>query len=190
VATDVELAAPPAGRDVRGAAVLLHPHPHFGGDRFHPLVDTLFRLLPPLGYGAVRFDFASADPSTAQSAAEDAVTAAHDRFGSSCPVAVVGYSFGAGVAAHVADADAWVLVAPQAGPITDAPAGRATGPKLVLLAERDQFSPVEDVEAVVSAWSATTVEVLAGDHFLATTLGTIVERIADWLPANLRLRPA
>ena len=183
---DLDLAGPTGGRAASGAVVLLHPHPHFGGDRFHPLVDTLFRLLPALGFGAVRFDFTSADPTTARVAAEDALAAARERFGDEVPIAVVGYSLGAGVAAHVADADAGALVAPQAGPVTDAPIAGLASPKLVIVAERDQFSPADDVADVVSGWSATTLEVVPGDHFLAVTLGTIVERIAEWLPANLR----
>ena len=98
---ELDVAAPAEGRTVLGAAVLLHPHPHFGGDRFHPLVDTLYRLLPAVGFGAVRFDFASADATTARDAGETAVAECGRRFGSSCPVAMIGYSFGAGIAAHV-----------------------------------------------------------------------------------------
>jgi alpha/beta superfamily hydrolase len=181
---DFDVAAPALGRAVTGAAVLLHPHPHFGGDRFHPLVDTLFRLLPSIGFGAVRFDFSSADAETAVAAASAAVDEVGRRFGSACPTAVVGYSFGAGVAAQL-DASslaAWVLVAPQTGPLTDAPIAASSGPKLVIVAERDQFSPADDVADLASLWPATTVEVVGGDHFLAATLGTIVERVVEWLP--------
>jgi alpha/beta superfamily hydrolase len=44
-------------------AVLLHPHPHFGGNRFHPFIEALFRRLPEIGVTAIRFDFLSAEPS-------------------------------------------------------------------------------------------------------------------------------
>jgi alpha/beta superfamily hydrolase len=181
---DLDVAAP-AG-DASGAAVLLHPHPHHGGDRFHPLVDTLFRLLPRFGLGAVRFDFRSADAETAHDAAAEAVTEAVRRFGPSVPVSIVGYSFGAGVAAGIDDpwVAGWALVAPQAPPLALATIGGRPEPKLVIVAERDQFSPVDEVTGIVDGWAATTVEVVGGDHFLAATLGTIVERVAEWLPRS------
>jgi alpha/beta superfamily hydrolase len=183
---DLDVAAP-AG-DAVGAAVLLHPHPHHGGDRFHPLVDTLFRLLPRVGFGAVRFDFRSADAETARDAAAEAVAEVVHRFGPTAPVSVVGYSFGAGVAAGVDDpaVAAWVLVAPQAGPLSAGTIGSLAAPKLVIVAERDQFSPVDDVTDVVDGWAATTVDVIPGDHFLAATLGDIVERVVEWLPRRGR----
>ena len=31
------------------AAVLLHPHPDMGGDRFNHVVDAMYRALPPAG---------------------------------------------------------------------------------------------------------------------------------------------
>ena len=49
----------------RGVTVLLHPHPHFGGNRFHPFIEGLFRRLPDIAVNAIRFDFTSAEPSAA-----------------------------------------------------------------------------------------------------------------------------
>ena len=43
----------------RAAAVLLHPHPDMGGDRFNNVVSELYRALPPAGVTAIRFDFSS-----------------------------------------------------------------------------------------------------------------------------------
>ena len=34
----------------RGAAVVTHPHPLYGGDRFNPVVETMFRTLPDAGF--------------------------------------------------------------------------------------------------------------------------------------------
>ena len=52
-----------AADEARGVAVLLHPHPHFGGNRFHPFIEALFRRLPDIAVSAIRFDFTSAEPS-------------------------------------------------------------------------------------------------------------------------------
>ena len=41
----------------RAAATVCHPHPQYGGNRFNPVVDALYRRLPALGGAALRFDF-------------------------------------------------------------------------------------------------------------------------------------
>ena len=38
----------------RGAVVLCHPHPQYGGNRFNNVVDALFRALPPAGFTTLR----------------------------------------------------------------------------------------------------------------------------------------
>ena len=49
-----EIAVPDGAR---GGAVLLHPHPRFGGNRLNAVVAALFRSLPAAGIAALRFDF-------------------------------------------------------------------------------------------------------------------------------------
>ena len=132
--------------DVNGAerpsavAILLHPHPAWGGDRFNPVVDALYRGLPPAGVSAVRFDFRSADPGEA---AAD-VLAVLDQTPLR-PVVLVGYSFGADVAATVIDGRlaGWFLVAPPLR-LTDGQRsafGMDPRPKGLAVPEHDQFSP-------------------------------------------------
>ena len=168
--------------DAAAAAVLLHPHPHMGGDRFHPLVDGLHRRLPGEGVGAVRFDFASAEPREAR----DQVVAAIDRTAErwpDVPIVLVGYSFGAGVAAGVDDGRVvgWFLVAPQSGSLSASPLGTDPRPKVLLVPERDQFSPPGAVAVATDGWAATTLEELPGDHFLAASLGRIIDRCVEWI---------
>ena len=49
-----DLALPPGAP--RAAAVLCHPHPAYGGDRYNVVVDALFRALPPAGVASLRLD--------------------------------------------------------------------------------------------------------------------------------------
>ena len=42
---------------VRGAAVVCHPHPQYGGNRHNPVVQTLFDALPAIGVAVLRIDF-------------------------------------------------------------------------------------------------------------------------------------
>ena len=171
----LEVAGPSGGDGVAGgAAVLLHPHPAYGGDRHHPFVAGLFSALPAAGFVAARFDFGSSDVRAAGSE----VRAAIDAVAGSGPVVLCGYSFGAGLAATV-DASAvagWFLVAPVASMLAD-PAvviGGDPRPKLVLAPTRDQISPPGSVAAAVVGWTSTTVVDVDDDHFLWDVLPSVV----------------
>ena len=149
-------------------AVLLHPHPHFGGNRFHPFIEALFRRLPDLAVTAIRFDFSSAEPSVAH----EEVVASLDE-GSALwpqlPVFLVGYSFGAGIAAGVDDKRiaGWYLLAAPAVMLSGAPIGPDRRPKAIVVPEFDQFSPPAEVEHLVTGWETTTVATVPNaDHFL------------------------
>ena len=159
-------------------AVLLHPHPDYGGDRHNNMVDALFRRLPQSGIAVVRFDFASADLTTG---ALDAM-AAIDLLPTE-EVAVVGYSFGALVAGDVVDprVTTWILIAPPLGARTPSAAGR-TRPKLVLAADRDQFCSLDDVVAIAGTWKTTTIERIRGaDHFLGGATAGVAEQVVAWI---------
>src|SRR3954471_15625045 len=96
-------------KDPSAGAVLLHPHPDYGGDRFNPVVDALFRALPDAGVSAVRFDFSSSDVDVAADEVRAALSLLDIR-----PLVIIGYSFGADVATTVADdrVAGWYLIAP------------------------------------------------------------------------------
>jgi hypothetical protein len=71
----------------RAAAVLLHPHPEMGGDRFNNVVSELYRALPPAGVTAIRFDFSG---SKIDGAAEETIEAL-DQLPDDIPRFLVGY---------------------------------------------------------------------------------------------------
>jgi hypothetical protein len=166
--------------EARAVAVLLHPHPQFGGDRFHPFVDGLFRRLPPAGVTAVRFDFSSGDLGEARRVALDAIESAFtDR--PSVPVILAGYSFGAGMAASIDDdrVAGWYLLAPPAAGLRTATIGDDPRPKRLAVPALDQFSAPAQVREAVAGWTATTVIELSGaDHFLG---GAVDQAVADGL---------
>jgi alpha/beta superfamily hydrolase len=173
-------------------AVLLHPHPAMGGDRFNPVVDALYRGLPPAGVSAVRFDFTSADPDAAAADVVEVLDQTATR-----PLVLVGYSFGADVAATVTDGrlSGWYLVAPpiRVVAVERMAAGMDPRPKGVAVAEHDQFSPPEVVGPATAGWRNTTSSVVPGtDHFLAGGYAEVVRLVLGWLrsPGVLPAHPA
>lgn len=171
--------------EASGIAVLLHPHPQYGGSRFHPFVDGLYRQLPTRGVGAVRFDFTTAatEGATAEViAAIDAALAEHP----GQPLVLVGYSFGAAMACMVDDArvSGWFLLALPVAMLASAggpPVAKDPRPKSLLVPQFDQFSPPDVVRPAVAAWEATEVDVASGrDHFLGD-VGPVVEKAMGWV---------
>jgi alpha/beta superfamily hydrolase len=166
----------------RGLAVLLHPHPHYGGSRFHPFIDGLFRRLPAIGVHAVRFDFRSGEFGAAREEAgaviDEAVASWPD-----LPLVLVGYSFGAAVAAGIDDerVAGWYLLAPLSGELSSSTIGHGPRPKALVVPELDQFSPPESVAPLVVGWERTTVTTLpATDHFLGH-VDSIVDNAVEWV---------
>lgn len=161
--------------DAAVAGVLLHPHPHFGGDRFHPVIEGCFRALVADGYGACRFDFTSADPETAQSEIGEAIEACRQRWPTAA-VVLVGYSFGASMAMRILDdvLAGWFLVAPPQVTIDAATIVDDPRPKRLLVPAADQYSSPAGVAEATAHWRATEVLTIPGDHYLFGTVPQIV----------------
>lgn len=168
--------------DPLALAVLLHPHPDFGGNRFHPFVDALHHRLPDVRVAALRFDFSSSDPANAHREAVDAIDAATERWPQR-PLVLVGYSFGAGVAVGVDDdrIAAWYLLAPPTAELERATIGRESRPKAIVVPEHDQFFPPATVERIVATWVSTTLTVAEGaDHFLGA-VDPVATGAVEWI---------
>ena len=166
-------------------AVLLHPHPDYGGSRFHPFVSTLYQRLPAADLGALRFDFSSSDSTQAHDEVVSALDSGADKW-PGVPAFVVGYSFGAGIAATVVDrrVAGWYLLAPPAVMLTEATVGADPRPKSILVPERDQFSPPESIERSTEAWQTTSIATLPGaDHFLGN-VAPAVDQALRWVVAR------
>ena len=177
-----DLAVPAAPR---GAAIICHPHPQYGGDRFNNVVTALFEALPRAGVAAFRFDFRSTFSGGAGERL-DAI-AALDVVATEAPGApliAVGYSFGALVALGLDDdcVAALVLVAP---PLAMAPNLEAPGVHtLVLTPAHDQFSPPSASGPIIATWTTAPVDhqvVETADHSLVGHTASVADAVTAWI---------
>jgi len=147
---------PPEGA-VRGTVVIAHPHPLFGGTMQNKVVQTLARAFVQCGWQAVRFNFrgvgASAgvyDEGRGEAADMLSVVAQVAPEG---PLALAGFSFGAFVTSHVAQAlhaqrslDKLVLVGTAASRFSVAPVSPEWHERtLVLHGEQDDTVALSSV---------------------------------------------
>jgi alpha/beta superfamily hydrolase len=168
------------GGTARAAAVLLHPHPDMGGDRFNNVVAELFRILPSAGITTIRFDFSSSDIDTAAGETLEALTALP---ADGAPRFLVGYSFGGGVAATIDDdrVAGWFLAAPALTLVHPA-IGADPRPKLIAAAEHDRFFAPDQLEAATKDWTATTITTIPGaDHFFVGRADVVAQRCTEWI---------
>ena len=99
-----DLAAAPDSQ-VRGTAVIAHPHPLFSGTMDNKVVQTMARAFVASGWNAVRFNFrgvgasqGSYDAGTGERADMLAVV---QQLAAEGPLALAGFSFGSFVMSHV-----------------------------------------------------------------------------------------
>lgn len=178
----------------RGAVVLAHPHPLYGGDRFSPAIETLFSELPAHDFTTIRFDFRGVNNSggthdNGDGERLDVVAAIEllELVDQAAPIWLVGYSFGAFVALNVVDPRiyGWVAIAaPLATLNSRCIADGDYRPKLLLVPEHDQFSPPAATTEFTTNWISCSQHTLPmADHFLAGYLNTVAESVCVYLQA-------
>ncbi len=176
------------------AVVVCHPHPKMGGDMHSPPVDWVRRALVGRGAAVLRFNFRGTGASGGKHGGGHAeiedVAAALRFLAGHAPrarLALVGYSFGALVAARTAalreDLFALGLIAPPlaTAPLPPLSARLLPGGLCAVVGTRDEFCPA----ATLQAWAAktgATVELLPEeDHFLGGARDPIERIFAAWL---------
>ena len=170
-------------------AVLLHPYFAHGGDQHNRVISAIYDRLLATAVKPHRFDFSSVQESAAQAEAVAQIEACDG------PVLLIGYSFGAAVAAaitHPAVAG-WALIAPAlAVPQFISPASPfhppaqpaiATDPrpKLVVVAGRDAWFGADVIDPLTAEWVACEQQTLpSADHFFAATTDNVADLAVNW----------
>jgi len=164
----------------RGAALVAHPHPLYGGTLDNKVVQTLARVFVELGYVSLRPNFRGVGQTEGKhdegrGETEDLLrVAAHARevFGD-LPLALAGFSFGAAVQTQVAqrtDPRRVVLVAPAVGRF---PSETVPADTIVIHGERDETVPLARVLEWARPQELPIVVVPGADHFFHLRLHII-----------------
>ena len=174
---------PPGALEVRGAAVVAHPHPLFGGSAENKVVTSVARALRELGYATLRPNFRGVgasegehDQGVAETADLLAVHAHARNLFPALPIVLAGYSFGAHVSAAAAaaltqmgdPAQRLVLIGTATGAVPGARAydtAAVPADSLVIHGEKDETVPLANVLAWAEPQDLPVVVVPGADHF-------------------------
>lgn len=193
---EARLAIPPGPR---AGIVICHPHPLYGGDMDNPVMIRAAEVCADMGLATLRFNFrgvgasqgAHGDGMAERSDAEAALAHLAAALARPARLSLLGYSFGAGVAAHVGATGpplaGLCLVAPPlalAGYRVPPALKTFPGPLLVVASSGDQYCPPATLTALTAVLPAAEVRVIAGaDHFFLGKLFPLGQAIAHWARA-------
>jgi uncharacterized protein len=168
-------------------AVVLHPHPLYGGDMHNSVVHTITAVFQKKGYTTLRFNFRGAGASEGQydeGAGEttDIISAlSFLRDQGIRRVDLAGYSFGTWVMAKVPVDPTWmgrlIMISPPVA-FMDMPSSlHLPNLDLVITGELDDIAPPEMVKKRLPFWNPTAkFEVIRGaDHFYGAKTGKLEE---------------
>lgn len=166
--------------DARVAVVLCHPHPLHGGTMSAPLMVAVTKALVAYGVAVLRFNFRGVGTSTGEhdygnAEQEDiaaAVAQAAARYPHT-PQAIAGWSFGAATAlrwqASTGSTLPYAGIAPpvvrERFPGLPRNGDLAPADRMIILGDRDQFSPLAAAERYAAEIDAKLRVLSGSDHF-------------------------
>lgn len=163
----------------KGGVVISHPHPLFGGSMDNHVVWTAALAFQARRWATLCFNFRGVGESTGTYGAglaevEDLAAALrYLKTRSTGPHYLVGYSFGAYVAAQAMqqglEAQGVLLIAPPIAFMDLAFLAEVPGLQLIIVGDGDELCPLGNLEALLARRAATVeVRVIAGaDHFFS-----------------------
>ncbi len=190
----------PHGIPLRGASVLCHPHPVYGGTMDNRVVFRAGKAIVEAGLAALRFNFRGVGASTGSfdegNGEKEDVAAVIDwleRKYPETPLTLLGFSFGAWVGLQVGCADPRIQALAGLGLplnfydfdfLVENPK-----PALFIVGTNDEFCPVDRMERFARRLPPTSrVHLVEGaDHFFAHDLDRVQSLITDFF-RGLRLK--
>ncbi|UCE09170.1 MAG: alpha/beta hydrolase [Candidatus Thorarchaeota archaeon] len=181
------------------SALLLHPHPLYGGNMLDAVVSMIHRTLAENGFCTLRINFRGVGRQDSVfagvgGAVEDALMAHASlvRATKHSQVGVLGYSFGASVALHVAaeyDVAFLVALSPSYKIVEEVKESqdilpRIKCPVLLVHGSKDSVVPPSDSELIASQIGSKdfTMEILEGvGHFYHESLDFVGRTLSEFL---------
>jgi uncharacterized protein len=174
--------------------VLCHPHPLYGGDMHNPVVVRAAEVAREEGVDTLRFNFRGVGASTGvhahgegeQTDLRAAIALLRSHVPREAPFGILGYSFGAWIAAGVAGSEsslsAVALIAPPLAMLDFTTTSAASQDVLLVAGTRDTYCPVPVLEEMAGRITgAQTVIVEGADHFFFGKLFPLGEAIREWV---------
>src|SRR5512145_1365614 len=179
---------------LRGAAILCHPHPVYGGTMDNRIVYRAAKAAAAAGFAALRFNFRGVGRSPGSydqglGEKEDVVGAIawmQSRY-PGLPLALIGYSFGAWVALQVGISDARIMAMIGIAPPLDLYAMEFLAlnvkPSLFLVGTQDEFCSMESIQQLQPRLpAASSMRILEGaDHFFSDRTDDVETLISGFL---------
>ena len=179
-------------------ALVLHPHPQFGGTMNNPLVYDLFHMFHKLGCTTVRFNFRGVGRSqgTFDSGAGELSDAASaldwlqslNRESRGCWIA--GFSFGAWIGMQLLmrrpEITGFISIAPPASMYDFAFLAPCPTSGLILAGTKDQVVPEPDMQKLVDKLMAqkgikiTYQKIEGANHFFDKHEGEVIEAVQEY----------
>jgi alpha/beta superfamily hydrolase len=174
-------------------AVLLPPYFAHGGGQHNRVISAIHDRLLAGPVVPHRFDFSSVRESDAQADTVAQIEACDG------PVLLIGYSFGAAVAAAITHpaVTGWALIAPALAvpqfispaspfrPPAQPPVATDPRPKLAVIAERDAWFGADVIDPLTAGWVACDRQTVpSADHFFAATTDDVAGRAVTWAVAH------
>lgn len=180
-------------------ALMLHPHPRYGGTMNNRVVFSLFQAFKRRGFSVLRFNFRGVGRSqgrfdSGQGEVSDAA-AALDWMQNINPNAsecwIAGYSFGAWIGMQLMmrrpEIDGFISIAPPAGSLDFSFLAPCPASGLIVHGDRDELIPSEAVEKLAKKLSNQrniTVEyrpISGADHFFVDHMAELTGVVDDYL---------
>jgi alpha/beta superfamily hydrolase len=189
------------GDAIRGAALVLHPHPLFGGTMHNKVVFRAAAALNDAGLVVLRLNFRGVGQSTGKhdegQGERDDARAGLDYLAANYPdqeITLCGFSFGARVGMEVGVADERAKRLISIGTPVDKYDFRflegCLKPTLFVQGDRDEFGGVDRLRELVAKLKAPTeLKIIKGaGHFFDDQLDELKAAITEWLLVETCLR--
>lgn len=179
--------------NLKGGFVVCHPHPLYGGDMDNPVVIRAAEVAQAAGYATLRFNFRGAGASEGvhdkgrgeQEDVRAAMAALATHLPARSRVGVMGYSFGAAMAARASRPSVpeapLGLIAPPLEMYDFDFLQTSPGRLLLVAGTADSYCPVEALHRLAAITSAEERVIEGADHFFFGKLYPLGEAIGAWL---------